>query len=216
MIKLIVYCTLLFSINLIAQDTITKPQHSVISLDKVKVVYRGIDNPITVAVLNAKSYTVSGAGVIATNEVGKYLIKAQGGLETKVYVEIILNSDKKIIEEHIFQNKDLPSLITTVNNQFSTQGYLEFTLEELKEAEIGIKLIDFLFPQYPKVDCFTVTINGKEFYENQGNILTEDGLNFIEKARKNDLIILRNIKWYFSGVSASNKPSSSIVLKIIK
>ncbi len=216
MIKLIVYCTLLFSINLIAQDTIYKPQHSVISLDKVKVVYRGIDNPITVAVLNAKSYTVSGAGVIATNEVGKYLIKAQGGLETKVYVEIILNSDKKIIEEHIFQNKDLPSLITTVNNQFSTQGYLEFTLEELKEAEIGIKLIDFLFPKYPKVDCFTVTINGKEFYENQGNILTEDGLNFIEKARKNDLIILRNVKWYFSGVSASNKPSSSIVLKIIK
>ena len=155
------YIQLLFPILVFSQDTITKPQHSVISLDKVKVVYRGIDNPITVAVPNVKSYTVSGPSVFL-NDDGKYFIKAQGGLETKVYVEIILNDDKKIIEEHIFQNKDLPSLITTVNNQFSTQGYLEFSIEELKEAKVGIKLIDFLFPQYPYVYSFTITINGKK------------------------------------------------------
>ena len=56
----------------------------------------------------------------------------------------------------------------------------------------------------------------KKNYENQGNILTEDGLNFIKKARKNDLIILRGVKWYFSGVSASNKPSSTVIIKIKK
>jgi hypothetical protein len=216
MTKLIVYYTLLFSINLVAQDTIVKPQHSVISLDKVKVVYRGIDNPITVAVPNAKSYTVSGAGVIPTNKVGKYLVKAGSGKEMTIKVEIVLEDDTFIIEQHIYQIKNLPSLLTTINDQFSTQGYLEFSIEELKEAKVGIKLIDFLFPQYPKVESFTITINGKEFYKNQGNVLTEDGLNFIKKARKNDLIILRDVKWFFIGVSASNKPSSTVIIKIIK
>ena len=102
---------LLFPILVFAQDTISKPQHSIISLDKVKVVYRGIDNPITVAVPNAKSYTVSGAGVFL-NKDKTYSIRPGVGLEKKVYIEIILNDDTKIIEKHIFQNKDLSSYMT--------------------------------------------------------------------------------------------------------
>ena len=46
-----------------SQDSlqVEKPKLSVISLDKIKVVYRGIDNPITIAVpANVKSFTVSG------------------------------------------------------------------------------------------------------------------------------------------------------------
>lgn len=50
---------LLFSISIYAQDTIPAAK-SVIALDKINVVYRGVENPISIAVNNAKSYVISG------------------------------------------------------------------------------------------------------------------------------------------------------------
>jgi hypothetical protein len=102
--KLIVFLSLLFSINLISQDTIVYPKLSVVSLDKVKVVYRGVDNPITVAVPNAKSYKVSRNGVSLQDD-GSYIIRPGLGLETKVYIEIILEDDSVVVEEHVYQIK---------------------------------------------------------------------------------------------------------------
>ena len=215
MTKLIVYFTLIFSINLIAQDTITKPQLSIISLDKVKVVYRGIDNPITVAVPNAKEYWVSGPGVSKTDELGKYKVRPGSGTELKIVVAIKLQDDSIVNEEHVFQIKGLPKPTSTLNNQFSTQGYLEFNLDDLKDAEISIKLIDFLFPHFPIVSGFTVKVNEKE-YQNEGGIIKDEVYNFIKKARKKDLIIITNVKWYFSGTSMLSKTPSSLVIKVIK
>ena len=78
---------LLFPIFIFSQDTITNPTLSVISLDKIKVVYRGIDNPITVSVPNAKEYWVSGPGVSKTDELGKYIIRPGSGTELKIVVK---------------------------------------------------------------------------------------------------------------------------------
>jgi len=164
---------LLFPLLIFSQDTITKPTLSVISLDKVKVVYRGVDNPITVAVPNVKFFTVSGKGVHFNND-GTYSIRPESGLETKVYIEIILQDDSVVVEEHTFQIKVIPNPTTIINKQFSTQGYLEFSLNELKNAEIGVKIIDFLSPYYPIVTEFTIKIPRREPYLNEGNILSEE------------------------------------------
>ena len=204
---------LLFPVLFFSQDTISKPQYSVISLDKVKVVYRGIDNPISIAVSNSKSYTISGDGVVLKE--GKYILKAGSGAATKIFVEIILLDDSKITEEHVFQIKNLPSLLTTINNQFSTQGYLEFSLDKLKQAEVSVKLVDFLFRYFPVVSEFTLKINEKD-YINEGRIITDEVYNFIKKSKKNDIIIVTNVKWFFSGVTHLNKPSSSIIIKIVE
>lgn len=49
---------LLFSLSIYAQDTIPASK-SVIALDKMNVVYRGIYTPISIAVNDAKSYNVN-------------------------------------------------------------------------------------------------------------------------------------------------------------
>lgn len=53
---------LLFSISIYPQDTIPTSK-SVVALDKMNVVHRGVENPISIAVNNAKSYVISGKGV---------------------------------------------------------------------------------------------------------------------------------------------------------
>jgi hypothetical protein len=191
------FLVLLFPIFVFSQDTISKPKLSVISLDKVKIVYRGIDNPITVSVPNAKEYWVSGPGVSKTDELGKYVIRPGIGTELKIVVAIKFEDDSIVNEEHVYYIKNIPFLVTTINNEFSTQGYLEFSLEDLKNAEVGVKFIDFLFPLYPIVSGFTLKIPNKEDYYNEGNILTEEAINLIKKARKKDNIIITNIKSFF-------------------
>jgi hypothetical protein len=51
---------------------VSKPKIGVISVDKLNVVYRGIANPISIAVPNAKSFKATGLGVTFNN--GKYFI----------------------------------------------------------------------------------------------------------------------------------------------
>jgi hypothetical protein len=205
------------SIVTYSQDTLQSiPANlSIISLDKLKVVYRGIENPISIAVPNAKSYTVSGNGVVLKTD-GKYVIKPGSGLETTVYVDIVLEDDSTIREEHVFQIKDLPELTTTINDEFSTQGYLEFTSEELKGAKVNIKLFDFLFKELPIVSSFSIQVNGVIVYENDENVLTKQGYDILMNTKRNDIILITGVRWVFSLVGCSNRPSSQVRIKIIK
>lgn len=206
---------LLFPIVVFAQDTISQPKLSVISLDNVKVVYRGVDNPISIAVQNAKSFTISGSGIIL-NKDGKYTIKPGSGIETKVYVKIVLLDNSIVTEEHVFQIKGLPSPTGTLNNQFSTQGYLEFSLEELKDAKLGIILIDFIFKLNLEVTEYTLKVPRHKALIIKGNIITEEALNLIKKARRKDFIIISNMKGNYMGTNQNPKPISSIIFHIMK
>jgi hypothetical protein len=60
-----ILCLFFYQFLLAQNDTasVSKPKLGVISVDKLNVVYRGIQNPISIAVPNAKSFTVSGLGV---------------------------------------------------------------------------------------------------------------------------------------------------------
>ena len=106
------YCilSLIFQFSLYSQnDTIAidKPSNiSVVSADKMNVVYRGVPNPISIAVPNAKSFVVSGNGLTFVK--GKYLLSAGLGKETKIIVEIENFDGYRLTEEHIFRIKGLP------------------------------------------------------------------------------------------------------------
>lgn len=216
MTKLIVYFTLLFSINLIAQDTITKPQHSLISLDKVKVVYRGIDNLITVAVPNAKEYWVSGPGVSKLDEPNRYLIRPGSGTELKIVVKIIFEDNSFVYEEHVYQIKGLPMPTATLNGNYSTQGLLHFSLEELKSAKLDVILMDFLFKIDLKITQFTIKVPRKDSLTVQGNIFTDEVFELLKNARKKDYIIISDIKGNYMGTHQTPKPITPIVFKIKK
>jgi len=205
---------LLFPILIFSQDTITSPKLSVISLDNVKVVYRGVDNPISIVVPNAKSFTISGSGIIL-NKDGTHSIRPGRGKEVKVFVEIILEDNSKITEEHIYQIKNLPIPISTLNNQISTQGYLEFSLDELKDAKVGVKLVDFLFEYSNNVSQFTIIIPKHEPLTIEGNIITEEALDFIKKAKKKDYIIINNIKQKNYQLICS-VPVCTLIFKIVE
>lgn len=201
-----------------SQDSlqVKKPKLSVIAADKLNVVYRGIENPISIAVKKAKSYTIYGDNV-KQNEDGKYVIRPSIGLETKVFIEIINMDDSITIEEHVFRIKGLPSPIGTIKGEFSTQSSFELSIEELKDAEVGLKFIDFLFPFNFKVSQFNIKVPRFPTIVVTGNVITNEAYELLKKARKKDIIVISEIKTnYMMSENVCYKAITPITFKIIK
>lgn len=197
-----------------AQDTIPATK-SVVALDKMNVVYRGVSNPISIAVNNAKSYVFSGNGV-SKNEDGSYVLRPGSGNETKVFVEIENFDGSKVVEEHVFRIKGLPTPIGTLNGEYSTKGNLIFTLEEMKEAKIGIKYIDLLFDVKYEVTQFSIKISRLDTIIIDGNIISDDILELLKKVKKDDYILIRDIKTNYMFGDGLHKSIKPIIFQIIQ
>lgn len=205
---------LFFSLSIYAQDTIPAAK-SVIALDKMNVVYHGIHNPISIAVNDAKSYKVYGNG-IKQDENGNYTLAPGLGLTTKVYVEITKNDDSVVIEEHEFIIKDGKAPIGTINGFYTNRGELEFTISELKDAKIGVNFLEF-YGKEPEVKGFLIKIPKHQTIKVVGNSFTEDIIKLLQKSKKNDVIVISDIRANYNGkYFGFIKKSTPIIFKIIK
>ena len=193
---LLLFCLLLCQILLAQNDTVivSKPKIGVISVDKLNVVYRGIQNPISIAIPNAKSFTVSGLGVKEEN--GKYYIAPGQGNEVIVTLEIILEDDSKLVEQHVFRIKNLKKHIARINNKNCQNCIVLMKKEELKEAEISYYLEDFLYDFLNlKVTSFDLFISNKKKFHIQGNKITDEVYNELIKLKKGKEILIYNIEF---------------------
>ena len=118
-------------------DTIISAKRSVIALDKVKTVYWGIYNTISIAVSDCKSFKVEGIGVTEVSN-GKYTLSPGQGIETKILVTIT-NFDGSIsVEEYSFTVSNIPMLSAKIDNQNCYNCIVELSKEEIKNSVIGI------------------------------------------------------------------------------
>ena len=196
-----------------AQDTIPAAK-SVVALDKMNVVYRGVENPISIAVNNAKSYVISGKGVLKKED-GSYVLLPGSGNETKIFVEIENFDGSKVVEEHVFRVLNIPMHQTTINGDYSTfRSSLEFKIEELIDAEIGVKFIDCFFITC-EVSQFNLKVGSYPTIFIIGNKITPEALELIKKARKKDIILINQIKGKYSGFDGFIKNPRPIAFKII-
>ena len=211
--KLILFF-LIISFHSFAQDTIPASK-SVVALDKMNVVYRGVPNPISIAVNGAKSYVIYGNGV-SKKEDGSYFLRPGSGNETTVYVEIENFDGSKVVEEHVFRIKGFPAPIGTLNGEYSTRGNLFFSLKELEEAVISFKFIDFLFPIDSNVTHFSITVSNYPIINIEGDKLTSEAFSLIKKARKNDLIVISHIRAKYMEGDGCHRSIGPIIFQIIK
>ena len=180
----------------IAQSDSISYKKSVISLDKVKTVYRGILNPISIAVSNCKSYEVSGIGLEQVSK-GKYILSPRAGNEVKILVKVTNFDDTVSFEEHVFKIRNFTNAITTIKGSHCESCTLLFEKEKIKDAFIGINLREFGYDYEAEVVEFTVKIPNKESIVVYGNRITEEIYKLL---KKNQIIVISNIKTKFQGL----------------
>jgi len=188
---------LFFSLSFYSQnDTISVVKNSnlaVVSADKMNVVYRGLQNLISIAVPNCKSFTATGNGLYKYAE-GKYQLIPAAGLESIITLEIVLNDGSTKKEEHIFRIKALPKLSGAINGLICNQSMILMCKEELKKATISIDFPkDFLYETKFKLEQFVVKIGDSSIVIN-GTKFNKKVINIIDKLPLNSIFEIQDLK----------------------
>ena len=88
-------------------------------------------------------------------------------------------------------------------------------IEDLKDAKIEAKIKDFLFPIDLEVKGFDIKFPRNKTITIEGFLFTDEVYELLKKARKNDIIIISNIRWKHEGLNGAFK-TSPLVFKVIK
>ena len=179
-------------------DTLISAKKSVIALDKVKTIYGGIANPISIAVSDCKSFTVEGIGVKEV-EKGKYTISLGQGLETKVTVTIINMDDSISVEEHTFKIATIPNVSARINNQNCYNCIVELSKQDIKNSIITIGINDFKFDLDFEGESFQVNefdiISKGNSIKVQGHTFSKEALDLINKLKIGAIFSIENIRF---------------------
>lgn len=205
----------LISFSIFAQnENATKPNLSLLSLNKLNIVYKGLSNPFSVNVKDTKSFKIIGDDV-GQNSEGTYFIKPKPNTkETKVFVEINTSDSTKVNEEHTFRVKDLPYAALLVNQKgcINSECTVDMPVKDLMNAEVSIKLIDFLLDYEIKVIGFRLYLSNTkgetlESYDIEGSKIPEDVYEDIVNNDKANLIIIHKINFTSDlGLSIAKTP----------
>lgn len=210
---------LLFTLSFYGQnDTISVVKTSnisVVSADKMNVVYRGLPNPISISVPNCKSFTATGDGLYKNND-GSYQIVPRAGLETTITIEIVLTDNSIKKEQHIFRIKNIPNLYGKINGLYCNQSILLMTKKELINSELTIGFLkEFAYEFNFELQQFVVEISNKLIVV-KGNKFTNEVIDLINKLPINSRFKITDLKSNINCKNCSQKPIQSIEIMIVE
>ena len=174
-------------------SVIAEPSSAVVSADKMNVVYRGLDNPISVSLpgVAASNLSVSASGGKLTKSGAGYVIRPGSGNIATINVSAKLSSGKKVNSKATFRIKDIPAAMGSVRNQYGT---VRMPKSGLANAPINAGLPDFEFDLKIKVQSFKIKVPGELTIIVNGTKLSAAAKKVLSKARRGDIINIYDIK----------------------
>jgi len=214
---------LLFSLTAFAQtDSISQSNISVISAEKLNVVYRGIDNPIKIAMPGAVSFTASAPGLRKGTSEGNYILNPGQGKEVTIIIIVAkMPNGKYISEKKAFRVMGLPAPMGILNDD--TKGSYLMTVGMLTNAQVNI-IFDNVLIFESNVDFgvtqFNLTIplkhNKSKTIIVSGNKMNNEAITLLNKLIPGDIIIISEIKVWNKTDIFIDKPPSPIAIEIYK
>ncbi len=179
---------------------VAKPNAAVISADKMNVVYRGVQNPMTISVPGVADNAVkaSAPGLKKTKGIGKYMMSPGKGREVKIAVNAKLPDGTPISSSQIFRIKDIPAPVAAVRGEY---GMIKMPKSTLQKATISSLLPDFVFDLKIKTTGFSVKIPGQPTVKVKGNKFNAAAIRVLNKARRGDAVIIFDVKQKLIGNS---------------
>ncbi|MFD0932671.1 gliding motility protein GldM [Psychroflexus salinarum] len=188
-------------------SVIPKPNQAIVSADKMNVVYRGIENPITVSMPGVPGNKVNASAPGLRRVQGsQYMMVPQTGNEVKISVVGEIDGEK-FPSTTTFRIKSLPRPTPTVRGQVQEGGAVQMPKNALKVSPIGATFENFDFDITPVVKRFTLSIPGQPSVVVNGSRLDRKAQELLELARAGDIIQIFDIKADVPGVNVKNMPA---------
>ena len=174
-------------------SVIPEPSTAVVSADKMNVVYRGLDNPISVSLpgVSDNKLNVTASGGKLTGGKGKYSITPGAGKIATIIVSAKLSSGKTVNSKATFRIKDIPAAMGSVRGQYGT---VRMPKSGLSNAPIAAGLPDFEFDLNIKVQSFKIKVPGQLTIIVKGSKLNAAAKKKLSKAKRGDIINVYGIK----------------------
>ncbi|NQX86176.1 MAG: gliding motility protein GldM [Flavobacteriaceae bacterium] len=191
---------------------VPKPNSATISADKMNVVYRGVDNPMTIsfAGVSSNSVVANAPGLTKTGN-GKYMMRPTTGKTVTINVSGTLSDGSKVSDKATFRIKDIPKPTGTIAGQ---DGSVKLPRNNVEIGTVGAKLFDFDFDLPLKVKAFKFKVPGQPTVSVNGSKLNAQSKAALRKARRGDGVQIFDIKVKATGSSVIVKPASPVFVEL--
>lgn len=190
---------------------VPKPNQAIISADKMNVLYRGVDNPVSVSIpgLPENKVVASGPGLRSVGK-GKYVIKPGPVKEVILTATGTLPNGQKVSSNVPFRVKGIPAPSGRVRGEVSAKG----PKSNLEVCTISAVLEDFDFPVSINVTQFNVKVPGQPTVVVQGSRMNAQAISAIKKAGRGDVVTISEIKVKYVGIDQPAKNVSPCTFEI--
>ncbi|MFN2260594.1 MAG: gliding motility protein GldM [Psychroflexus sp.] len=193
-------------------SVIPKPNQAIVSADKMNVVYRGIENPITVSMPGVPENDISASAPGLRRKQGsQYVMVPKTGTEVKINVVGKIDG-KEFPSSSTFRIKSLPRPTPTVRGQIQEGAAIKMPRNALAVSPIGATFENFDFDITPKVKRFTMSVPGQPAVVVNGDRLDQKAKGLLDLAKTGDMVQIFDIKADVPGVNVKNMPAILVQL----
>lgn len=189
----------------VVAETLEKmPSGAVITADKMNVVYRNLDNPITATVNGADGAVslTSTVGGLRPNGAGKWMFKPAAGSGTVKFTASAKTSTGKTVSGSMeFRIKPVPPARAHIANKTN----LQIPANGLASQTVRLDWPDFLFDVTGEVTSFKVKVPGQPTALVNGNKLS-GAAGPLGKAKSGDIVGVFDIKYNSTAGSGEASP----------
>ena len=173
-------------------SVISKPNSAVISADKMNVVYRGVQNPITISIPGIQDAKVqASAPGLSRVQGSKYNLFPGAGREVNINVSGTLPDGNRVSSVSTFRIKDIPKPAGYFRGQ---SGSFTIPKSSLERGTVEARLEDFDFDLPLKVESFRFRAPGEPSMVINGDKLDSRAINTLSRIKNGQTVIISDIK----------------------
>ena len=172
-------------------STISKPNSAVIAADKMNVVYRGVDNPMTVSIPGIPDNKVNASAAGLSKVSGsKYVMRPGTGRTVTITASGTLPDGTGIRTPAEFRIKDIPSPVGAIRGE---TGIVRMERGGLEISSVSAVLPDFDFDVKLNVTGFSFKVSGQPTVRINGTKLDAAAKGALRRAGRGETVQIFDI-----------------------
>ena len=193
---------------------VPRPNDASIAADKMNVVYRGLNNPLSISFAgvsdNKVNVSTDAKSSISKTSNGKYSLVPKKGFTTNISAIATLDDGSKVISTKEFRIKDIPSPVGKISGK---TGVVKLNKNDMISSKVLASFQDFVYDLKASVFSFDLTVSGKPSITVTSDRLNNDAVAAIRSAPKKSTVTIENIKVSVSGVALTFE-AQPIIIKL--
>ena len=193
-------------------STISKPNSAVIAADKMNVVYRGVDNPMTVSIPGIPDNKVNASAPGLSKVSGsKYVMRPGSGRTVTITASGTLPDGTGVRTPAEFRIKDIPPPVGAIRGE---TGIVRMERGGLEISSVSAVLPDFDFDVNLNVTGFSFKVSGQPTVRVNGTKLDGAAKGALRRAGRGETVQIFDIKANVSGSGVILKKTSPVIIEL--